>query len=187
MKKAINRITFKTVLKAMPIIIIWVLFFTVPQQEGILNYSVDPNNGLWSIFTGSLFHANYNHIINNTILLLILLPILSRYKEGIKYYIFLFFMYLIPSIAVYIEGVPTVGISGLVYALYPYCIIKLSLEDHYKNKTFTLILLSFWGFSFISGLFPIQPQLSWVAHSSGFIPGALWGIIEGIKINKKTV
>ena len=183
MKKVINKITFSTVLKAMPIIIIWALFFIVPQNE-VFEYSVNPNNGLKSIFTGVLFHANYSHIINNTILLMILLPVLSRYRRGKKYYTFLLFAYLIPSIAIYIGDVPTIGISGLVYALFSYCTIKLCLEG--DSETYVLILLSFWGFGMISGLFPIEPHVSWIGHSSGFALGALWGIF-GDRIETKRI
>ena len=180
MKKAINKITFSTVLKAMPIIIIWALFFIVPQNE-VFEYSINPENGLWSIFTGALLHANYSHIINNTALLVILLPILNKHKEGYKYYTFLALAYIVPSLAIYIGGQPTVGISGLVYALYSYSIIKLSLRE---NITIFVILFCMTGNVMLEGLFPIRPYVSWIGHSSGAILGLLLILLEQLKTKK---
>lgn len=177
MKKAIRGIKLSTIFKGLPIIIIWVLFFIVPQEK-VFDYSTSPEHGVLSIFTGGFLHANYSHIINNTTLMILLLPLLNKYKKGYKYYLFLLLAYIIPSIVIYMGGQSTIGISGLVYALFSYLMFRLSIKE---NLFMFALLFCMYGSPMVEGLFPVRPYVSWIGHSSGALLGLLIFLTEKVK------
>jgi membrane associated rhomboid family serine protease len=166
-----------------PVLIIWIIFAL--QTAGILNgfdYMIHDSNGLWSIVTGALFHGDMSHILGNTVPMLVCLPIIVRYYNK-NYESILFYGFLIPSILVYLLDQPSIGISGLGYALV-FFVVSAGLFSEDKTKFLMGVAAMFFYGTLLKGATPLAGYgISWQAHLSGLSVGVVLGILS-IKIKK---
>ena len=170
---------------AIPILIIWIIFGL--QYYGVLNgdcYAISINNGIFSILTGPLFHADLEHIISNTIPMLLCLPIIARYYRE-HYSTIMELGFLFPSILIFVNGSSAIGISGLCYALVFFTMVAGIFSEDRTRFLMGAMLVLFYG-TLIKGATPLASfGVSWVGHLVGLIVGAVMGILS-IKIKPKT-
>ena len=186
-KKEIFRILFvPTVL----LIVIWgVKIIEYLFDLSFVNYGVFPQNisGLKGIFLSPFIHKDFNHILNNSYSLLILIGLLFSFYKKIAPQI-LIWLYLISGFWLWIIGRPAfhVGASGVIYALAGFLFLSGLIRKNRNLSAISLLVIFLYG-SMIWGIMPISQSISWEGHLSGFLAGLLVAVFfkkEGPKRKK---
>ena len=130
-------------------------------------------SGLIGIVLSPLLHANYFHIISNTIPIFVLLLVLyTFYKKHAS--IVIIGSVLMGGILVWIFGrtATHVGISGLIYSLAAFLILAGIFKKDIKSLLISLLIIILYG-GLIWGLFPGRYWVSWEGHLFGAAAGVL--------------
>lgn len=130
--------------------------------------------GLPGILFSPFIHSGFGHLISNTVPFFILTAALVYFYRRISYRIF-FQLYLLAGLCVWIAGREAwhIGASGVIYALASFHLVSGIIRSDVRLLTLSIVVVFLYG-SFIWGLFPINPEVSWEGH--------LWGAISGFVI-----
>lgn len=143
-------------------------------QGGIL-----PRNpkGLLGIITAPLIHADWKHLIDNSIPAFILSLALFYFYRGISYRIF-FLIYFIGNTLVWIIGREAyhIGASGIIYGLAAFLFLSGMIRKIRNLMAISLIVVFIYG-SMIWGLLPYDYKISWEGHLMGAISGVILAIL----------
>lgn len=128
--------------------------------------------GLIGVFSAPLVHGNFNHLISNTIPLLVLGGSVFFFYPRIATRVFLQ-CYFFTNMLVWIFARPFlhIGASGLVYALASFLIFFGFFRRNFKSVLISGIVIFFYGGLMIYGLFPLDDRVSWESHLMGAIVG----------------
>lgn len=168
--------------------IIWVCFFIqimfdlvgvdLAQFGGVIPHTI---RGLTGIIAMPFLHGNFEHIILNTIgLLMVLLPLYVAFKDQAHVPEVILKIILISGILIWIFGgqnATHIGASALVYGLTTY-ILTAGIVYRHQFLIFCAIANFVWmGGSFIEGMIPNAeyPHISWEGHICGAAAGLLVG------------
>ena len=168
--------------------IIWVCFFIQIMlglvgvdlaQIGVTPHTV---RGLTGIIAMPFLHGNFEHIILNSIaLLMVLLPLYVAFKDQAHVPEVILKIILISGILVWIFGRQNsthIGASALAYGLTTYILAAGITYRHPLLIFCSIATFIFLGGSFIEGMMPsaVDPNVSWEGHmcgaAAGFIVGA---------------
>jgi membrane associated rhomboid family serine protease len=133
--------------------------------------------GLIGIVTAPLLHGSFQHILSNTIPLLVsLTATLYLYPSSSVRVIPLLWLGS-GAIAWYI-GRPSLhfGVSGLIYGLLAYVFIGGILRLDMRSVAVSLLVGFLYG-SMIWGVLPIRPNMSWEMHLGGAMMGCLLAVL----------
>jgi membrane associated rhomboid family serine protease len=133
--------------------------------------------GLIGIVTAPLLHGSFQHILSNTIPLLVsLTATLYLYPSSSLRVIPLLWLGS-GAIAWYI-GRPSLhfGVSGLIYGLLAYVFISGILRLDMRSVAVSLLVGFLYG-SMIWGVMPIRPNMSWEMHLGGAMMGCLLAVL----------
>lgn len=174
-----NRFIIKFIISIYIIFIISIFF-------PINNFGIIPRTtkGLVGIITSPFLHANFNHIISNTVPLVVFLFILNRFYPK-KALLVIFSVTLIGGALVWLFGREAnhIGVSGLIYGLAAFLTTNGFVEKKMIPLAISLGVITLYG-SMIWGVLPsLQSNISWEGH----LFGAIAGILISIHLkNKKT-
>ncbi len=140
------------------------------------NWGIRPRtlSGLWGILFMPLLHDGIGHLLANTIPFLFMgwLVMLRRMAD----------FFLVSAIAILVGGLGVwlfapsgtnhLGASGLVFGYFGYLLTRALFERSLASMSLALIVILLYG-SFIWGVLPLRPGVSWQAHLFGFASGAL--------------
>lgn len=130
-------------------------------------------HGLIGIFTSNFLHGNWQHLMGNTPILLLLASSVCLYSPK-QCLIISIVGSLIGASITWLFGTPAyhVGASLLIFVLWG-AILGYAI---FQRKPFfiilAVILFPIYGVSFLNGLIP-TPQVSFVGHLGGFIGGLI--------------
>lgn len=130
-------------------------------------------HGLIGLVTSNFLHGNWQHLMGNTPILLLLASTICLYSPK-QLLVTSVIGSLIGAVITWIFGSPAyhVGASLLIFVLWG-AILGYAI---FQRKPFfiilSLILLPIYGVSFLNGLIP-TPQVSFVGHLGGFIGGLI--------------
>lgn len=132
--------------------------------------------GLPGIILSPFIHADYNHLISNSLPFVILLFTLIYFYRRISYRIFIL-IYIISGICVWLGGRESwhIGASGVVYGLASFHFISGLIRSDLRLLTITIIVVFLYG-GMIWGIFPLDPGISWESHLWGAVAGAILAI-----------
>jgi membrane associated rhomboid family serine protease len=129
--------------------------------------------GLRGILLMPFIHGSWEHLVNNSLPLLILGTILfSLYKEvAFKIYLWTFLM---SGIWVWVIARPSyhIGASAIVYAFASFVFFSGIIRRNLKLMSTSLMVVFLYG-SMIWGIFPIEEKISWEGHLCGAISGVI--------------
>lgn len=147
---------------------------------------------LWSIFTAPFIHANWWHLIGNSVPLLIfgsvvasqgnpeLSGFLAAYPQLATFsrFTLVTLASLIASgLGAFILGKPgrvTVGASGVVFGYFGYVVTYAMRVSEPSQMIIAVILLLGWGISMLKGVLPrLGSRISWQGHLFGMLGGIL--------------
>lgn len=134
-------------------------------------------SGLIGIITAPLIHADFNHLISNSLPLLFLgLGISYSYPTKSKK---LFIgVYILHGLLVWIIARQAyhIGASGLVYGFVSFLFFSGIIRRDNRSIALALIVTLFYG-GLTWGVLPIKAEISWEAHLFGSLIGIMFAFI----------
>lgn len=130
-------------------------------------------HGLLGILTSPLVHGSYEHLIMNSMPLLVLLA-LARFNYPSGSWRALIFIWLVGGIGLWLIGRPSwhIGASGVTHGLMFYLfVLGLLRRDRYAIVVAMVVFFLYGGM--LVTVLPREPGVSWEAHLSGALAGAL--------------
>ncbi len=156
--------------------IIWIIhFIQVAFCIDFTHLGVYPLKlkGLLGIILSPLIHGSWEHLFSNTIPLVVLGTMLFYFypKSAFKVFILLYF---VTSIWVWFGARQAyhIGSSGIIYGLASYIFTCGILLQSTSLLSISLLVVFLYG-SLIWGLFPLNWEISWESHISGFVLGII--------------
>ncbi|TVQ07065.1 MAG: rhomboid family intramembrane serine protease [Leptolyngbya sp. DLM2.Bin27] len=146
---------------------------------GRWNLPVHPRSveGLPGIFLSAFSHADFAHLMGNTIGFLIFSWLILA-KSRRDYWITLLVGWLGGGAAAWLLGPSSVhGLSGVVYTLFGYLLCIGWLERRVVPLLISMFVLINYSY-FMFGMLPTQPMVAWWGHLFGFVLGivAAYGV-----------
>lgn len=132
--------------------------------------------GLIGIITSPLLHGDWDHLQNNSISLFALgAGLLFFYPR--KAWPVIIMAWVFSGVGVWLWGRESyhIGASGLIYGLAAFIFISGLLRAHPNLLALSMLVVFLYG-SMVWGLVPSDPQISYEAHLSGAIIGALLAV-----------
>ncbi len=155
-------------------ICIWVVFlfdqFLPLEKLALIPRQI---HALPGILAMPFLHANWSHIISNSIPLIVLLVLLAGSKANSTVVVAIIMV--LGGILHWLFGreFAVVGQSGLVFGLIAFLLLSGLLERRFIPLLISLFVGVTYGSTLIVGVLPNQPGVSWDGHLFGAIAGAL--------------
>ncbi|MEL1252570.1 rhomboid family intramembrane serine protease [Flavobacterium sp. DGU38] len=173
-----NHFKFSNTIIGLPVffvLILWIIYWIQIRfdfdfyQNGI--YPRD-FSGLQGVLFSPFIHENLNHLYNNSIPLVVLLPALqffySKQSVGVIGYGILF-----SGLITWLIGRENyhIGASGLIYVLVSFIFFKGIQTRYYRLVALSFAVILLYG-GMIWYVFPdVDQNISWEGHLGGFITG----------------
>ena len=175
-KKKLKSLKFSAIL----LIIIWsIKLFEIIFGYDFKQYGVLPRNfnGLVGILFSPLIHSDVNHLLSNSLPVIILCLLIFDFYSQIAKKIFIY-LYFISGLWLWCIGRESlhIGASGLIYAMASFLFFSGVLRKNTQLSAVSLLVIFIYGGLFW-GLFPIYQNVSWEGHLTGFIAGILVSFI----------
>ncbi len=163
--------------------VLWIVFLL--QQLGVINtdeYGNWPQHveGLKGIIFSPFLHGSFEHLISNTLPVLVLLTVLLNAYPRIAFFVLLF-VHVVSGILVWTLAPDTgihIGISGIIYGIAGFLIASGIFRKDRNSLAISLFVVLMYG-SMIIGFIPTT-GVSWQSH----LYGALCGIFMAIVFRK---
>ncbi|MFC4563658.1 rhomboid family intramembrane serine protease [Nocardiopsis mangrovi] len=151
-----------------------VLAGALDMTFGLRSWTTD---NLWSVATAPFMHADFNHLIGNSVPFLVLGCLVAF--SGLSRFVWTNAIVMVVSgVGVWLfsgPGTLTVGASGLIFGYFGYTVLRGIVERKTVDIVIMICVILFYG-TLIWGVLPQQAGISWQAHLFGFIGGlaAAW-------------
>ena len=161
------------------IILLWLVkFCELVFDHPLYNFGVYPRHikGVIGVFTAPLIHADFAHLISNSIPLFVLGSGLFYYYRTVAYKIF-FLILIATGFWVWVSARPSyhIGASGVVYGLATFMFVSGAIKKNVSLASFSMVVVFLYG-NMIWGVLPIMPHISWESHLMGAIAGIVMAI-----------
>lgn len=156
------------------IILIWLIkFIEIVFDFPLYNFGVYPRHlkGVIGVFTSPLIHADFGHLVSNSIPIFVLGSGLFYYYRTVAYKIF-FLILFATGFWVWVSARPSyhIGASGVVYGLASFMFTSGAIKKNMSLAAFSLVVVFLYG-NMIWGVLPVMPHISWESHLMGAIAG----------------
>lgn len=137
--------------------------------------------GLVGILTMPFLHGGWEHLLANTVPILVLGTALFYFYPSLSFRVLLI-TYLASGVLTWCIGSPTsthIGASALVYGLNLFLIVSGFIRGNRSLIVISLIMVFLYG-SFLWGMIPslaIPQNISWEGHLAGALIGVMLAII----------
>lgn len=140
-------------------------------------------DGLLDILTFPLLHANLNHLLSNSLPLIIFGFLV--FLSGLRVFLMaLAFSWLGSGLTVWLigNGGITVGASGLVFGLFAFLLVRGFFNHSWRQILLAVVLFMGYG-SILLGILPlVAGYVSWQAH----LGGAAGGVVAALLLRPRT-
>ncbi len=160
------------------------MIWLVQIAQGFLDqdwgaYSLHPRNlsGLIGIITAPLLHANWEHLLGNTVPLIVLSFLLIYSYREISGKIF-WISYFLNGVLLWFFARDAfhLGASGVVYALASFLLVSGLIRKNPQLAMISFLVIFLYG-SMVWGMLPFDPHVSWEAHLYGGLTGLILAIV----------
>lgn len=179
-KKDKNKILSSFFFSGCFVILLWsVQFFQWASGIDISEYGVLPRkvSGLIGILAAPLLHADFSHLISNSItLFLLLFGILYFYRtSSVKVF---FIIYLMDGLLVWLFARQSyhIGASGLVYGFASFLFFSGLFRKDKRSIALSLLIVFLYG-GMVWGILPTDPKISFESHLFGVVVGLVCAFI----------
>lgn len=160
--------------------VLWAVhFFQWSLQTDLGRYGVMPREagGLAGILTSPLIHSDLDHLISNSVSLLVLVFGLFYFYREASFPVFAM-IYLLSGLLVWFIGRKSfhIGASGIVYGIAAYIFFSGLFRRDKSSMALSLIVVFLYG-GMIWGIFPIAPGISFESHLAGALVGVVLAVI----------
>jgi membrane associated rhomboid family serine protease len=166
----LKKFKFSLVLPIFFVFLLWLIkIVDYSENLNLFEYGVYPREliGLRGIFLSPLIHSNLNHLLSNSVPLLILGTGVIYFYRELAYRV-IGFVWLISGISVWIFARQNyhIGASGLIYGLAAFLFLSGVIRKDVRLAAISLVVVFMYG-SLVWGIFPFYPQISWEYHLFG--------------------
>jgi membrane associated rhomboid family serine protease len=156
--------------------VIWAVFI-INQIVGLnLNsYGIVPRqtDGIKGILFAPFLHANFAHLLSNTVPLLVLCTTLFWFYDKIAMRVLLLSAVMGGTLVwVFGRSAYHIGASGVIFSLVAFLLASGIFRKKFKALLLGIAVFFFYG-GIIWGILPTQPGVSWESHLFGFISGII--------------
>ena len=132
--------------------------------------------GLGGIITAPLVHANYDHLMSNTLPLLVVGTGMIYFYREIAFRV-MALIYLFTGFWVWIAARPDshIGASGLIYGFVCFLFFSGVFRKDRRLLAISLLVTFLYG-SLVWGILPVDQTMSWESHLFGSIAGILCAV-----------
>lgn len=161
--------------------LIWIIFFSQVLFNidlSFLTLAPGDKTSPYSIITSVFLHGGLQHIVGNSIPLLIYSTCVFYFYKHVSYIVTVSLI-LIPSLFTWFVGIPGshhLGISGVVFGLASFLIVAGLKSKEFTKFALAIFVLYSFKESFIY-IFPVTFYMSWESHLGGFLTGIALGFI----------
>ncbi len=162
--------------------VVWIVqIVNVQDDYGLDRFGLRPRtvSGLWGVLTMPFLHASWDHLLSNTLPLLLIGWVVLI--EGLRVWS------IVTSVVVVGGGLLTwavgpgdtviVGASALVFGWLGYLIARAVVSRRIRWIVSAAMVLAIFG-TLLNGLVPVpHSHVSWQAHVCGFVAGAAVGAV----------
>jgi membrane associated rhomboid family serine protease len=135
-------------------------------------------SGLIGIIMAPLIHGDFNHLINNSVPLVVLTTAILYFYRPIAYKV-IALMWVITGFCVWLGAISSgyhIGASGVIYAEAAFLFFSGVLRKNMKLLAISLLVIFLYG-SMVWGIFPIDLTISWESHLFGGLTGMVFAFI----------
>ncbi len=127
--------------------------------------------GLIGIFTSPFIHGSFDHLLSNTLPLLVVGTGLIYFYKEISYYV-IAMIWLFTGFWVWLAARPDahIGASGLIYGFVCFLFFSGIIRRN-KNLLAISLLVAFLYGSMVWGILPVNQSISWESHLFGSVAG----------------
>lgn len=174
-----KRFTLSLVPPAIIIFLFWLVkAVEVTDDLDLFYYGIFPRKteGLIGIIASPFIHANFNHLINNSVPFFFLLTAIFYFYQKVAWRVLLI-SYLGTGILVWFIARSSyhIGASGLVYSFASFLFASGIVRRNINLLAISLLVIFLYG-SMVWGIFPYRPDMSWESHLVGLTLGALLAV-----------
>lgn len=173
-------ILFKDLFPFTFVVLIWLVQLAQAfLSQDWAHYSVYPRriDGLIGIITSPLLHAGWEHLIGNTVPLIVLGYLLFQSYKEIAGKIFWLTYFLNGTLLwFFARDAFHLGASGVVYGLASFLLFSGVIRRHPQLAMISFLVIFLYG-SMVWGIFPFDPHVSWEAHLYGGLTGLILSIV----------
>jgi len=162
------------------VLVLWIVqFIQWASEKDISTYGVMPRkiNGLIGILTAPLIHADFSHLISNSItLFLLLFGILYFYRtSAVKVFLII---YIADGFLVWLFARQSyhIGASGLVYGFASFLFFSGLFRKDKRSIAMSLLIVFLYG-GMVWGVLPTDPKISFESHLFGALVGIVCAFI----------
>lgn len=171
-----KKFLYSLVFPGLFVVLIWI----VKISELILDthfthwgvYPLQPEN-LTGIISGPLVHGDMEHLMANTVPILILGTGIFYFYRPIAFKVFVL-IYLISGFWLWFGGRPAyhIGASGLIYGFAAFLFFSGLFRKYIRLMAISLLVVFLYG-GMIWGILPLDNKVSWEGHLFGGIAGLI--------------
>ncbi|MCH7772850.1 MAG: rhomboid family intramembrane serine protease [Bacteroidetes bacterium] len=162
-----------------PMIMWMVYFISLSLNLDLSRMGILPRDmiGILGIISGPIVHANFSHLLSNTMPLLILGWTIFFFYSKVSYKSFIV-IYVLTGLLVWLfaREVYHIGASGIVYGFVSFLFFSGIFRRDNKSIAIALIVTFLYG-GIVWGIFPGQKGISWESHLFGGIAGIITAFI----------
>ena len=158
--------------------VMWVLeVFAFVTENHILTYGIKAHDvsDLPHVFTAPFLHANFDHLISNTVPFAIL-GFLAALRGVGKFLAMNLIVMVVGGLGVWFLGPSngvTVGASILIFGYFGYLAGRGLFERRVVDILIAVVVGVLYGTAIAASVVPNNPQISWQGHLFGLIGGVL--------------
>lgn len=168
--------------------IVWAVYFIdwlLPGTFNVFGLAPRQTSGLIGLVTMPFLHGNWEHLVGNSVPLVVLLCLLAGSRANT--YTVVPQIMLVGGLLLWLFGRPQtihVGASGLIYGLIAFLIVSGFTEKRLSAIVIAIFVGVTYGATLVGGILPISVDagVSWDGHLFGAIGGA---IVAKVRVRRK--
>lgn len=176
----IKKFKYSIILPLFFVFLLWIIkIVDVSEQLNLFYFGVFPRDvkGLVGIILSPLIHSDFNHLISNSIPLIVLGTGIIYFYRKLAYRV-IGFVWLLSGVCVWLGARESyhIGASGLIYGLAAFLFLSGLIRKDVRLAAISLLVVFLYG-GLIWGVLPIFPHISWEYHLYGGISGFIAALI----------
>ncbi len=160
--------------------LLWIIkIFEEYTHTDLSRFGIYPRmtGGLIGIITSPLIHADFSHLVSNSITLLVLMIFLFYAYTNSSFKVF-FSVYIISNMFVWLfaRNAYHIGASGIIYGLVAFMFFVGIFRKDSRSIGLSLLVTFLYG-GLVWGVLPTDPDISFESHLSGAVVGILAAVV----------
>lgn len=175
-----RRLIYALIPPAVAIVLLWsVYLLDITYELDLFRFGILPREwkGLWGVLAAPFLHGDFDHLINNSIPIVVLGCALLYFFPRLAGRVVLV-SWIISGLLVWMTARSNyhIGASGVVYGLAAFLFTSGLLRKQRTLMGLSMLVVFLYG-SLLWGVFPILPRISWESHFWGAAAGVIMAIM----------